>query len=316
MQDWAHAAIFDAGVKGLRTVFDASTVSFDFLIPVLVPLSAFAVTIWLYKSSSKRTYWKIGVGITILFVAVALVFPWLDYHRVQHRLASGAVETKMGYVSGHRRWTERRFTGSSKGVGVTSTHRYTTTTYETFYIGDRFFSFIAGGYPSGASFTNSADPPVNIEDGMLARATYFADNWNDGGLRIVRLELGRPPPDPIVPMIVERVNRSDLHPEFTDLLFRLEAAVKKGDAVALRTMVEFPFRFGGHTLEANDFDTLSMSLFSGPLRQCLVTGTVRRFTEKVGQQSHSLSFGTYFYGFIRTPAGWKLMEFGADGEAM
>lgn len=301
---------------GLRTVFDASTVPFDFLIPALFPLSALAVTVWLYKTGTKRLYWKIGLGVTILLLAVAMIFPWLDHRRVHERLASGAVETKEGIVSGHRRWTERRFTGSTKGVGVTSTHHYTTTTYETFYVSDRFFSFIVGGYPSGASFTNSADPPVNIEDGMFARVSYFADSWNDNGLRIVRLELGSPPPSGIVPAIVETKGRRDLHPEFGDLLSRLEAAVLKSDATALRTMVEFPFRFGGHTLEADEFDTLSMSLLSGPLRHCLATGKVTSVSEKVGQQSYSLSCGPYFYGFIRTPTGWKLIEFGADGEAI
>jgi len=301
---------------GLRTVFDAATVPFDFLIGSLFSLGALAVTVWLYKTGAKRLYWKIGLGVTILFLAVAVIFPWLDYRRVQERVASGAVEVKEGVVSGHRRWTERRFTGSSKGVGVTSTHHYTTTTYETFYIGDRWFSFIVGGYPSGASFTNSADPPVNIEDGMRARATFFADDWNDDDLRIVRLELGSPPPSPIVPAVVVRIDRGDLPREFAALLSRFEAAVMKNDAASLRTMVEFPFRFAGHTLEADEFDTLSMSLLSGPLKYCLATGSIISTSLKVGQQSYSLSCGPQFYGFIRTPAGWKLMEFGADGEAM
>jgi hypothetical protein len=305
---------------GLRTVFDSSAAQFDLLIPVLVPLGALIVTMWLYKTGTKRLYWKIGVGITILFIAVALVFPYLDYRRVKDRLASGAVETKEGLVSGHRRWTERRFTGSTKGVGVTSTHHYTTTTYETFYVGDRFFSFIAGGYPSGASFTNAADPPVIIKDGMRARATYFIDDWNDDGLRIVRLELGPGDGTPVAAMpqaVVPASGQSAeggggaLPSDFAAFRARFGTAVAKGDAAATKAMVNFPFLFGGHTLEADEFDSLWMSLFSEPLRPCLATAKPVAEGDR-----YTLLCGPYGYYFGRTKAGWKLIEFGADGEAM
>lgn len=305
---------------GLRTVFDSGAAQFDFLIPSLFPLGALAVTVWLYKTGTKRLYWKIGVGVTILFVAVALVFPYLDYRRVKDRLTSGAVETKEGIVSGHRRWTERRFTGSSKGVGVTSTHHYTTTTYETFYVGDRFFSFIVGGYPSGASFTNSTDPPVAIKDGMRARVTFFADSWNDDGLRIVRLELGpsdgtaaAATPQVVIPASGQSAGDAAgaLPPDFAAFRARFGAAVTKGDAAATKAMVNFPFLFGGHTLEADEFDSLWMSLFSEPLRPCLATAKPVAEGDR-----YTLFCGPYGYYFGRTRTGWKLIEFGADGEAM
>lgn len=296
---------------GLRTVFDAAAVPFDYLIGSLFPLGALAVTVWLYKTGTKRLYWKIGLGVTILFLAVAVIFPWLDYRRVQERVASGAVETTEGVVSVHRRWTERRFTGSSKGVGVTSTHRYTTTTYEYFYVGGRFFSFIVGGYPSGASFTNSADPPVAIEDGMRAKVTYFADDWNDGQLRIVKLALGSgnvrsspTDPPPTVPNAV-------LPPDLAVFLKRFGKALAAGNADATKEMVNFPFLFGGHTLDVDEFDSLWMSVFSKPLRPCITEGNM------IAEDDRFVQFcGPYSYYFGRTKTGWKLMEFGADGEAM
>jgi len=304
---------------GLRTVFDAAAVPFDFLIGSLFPLGALAVAVWLYKTGTKRLYWKIGLGVSILFLAVAVIFPWLDYRRVQERVASGAVEVKEGMVSGHRRWTERRFTGSTKGVGVTSAHHYTTTTYETFYIGDRWFTFIVGGYPSGASFTNSADPPVEIKDGMRARATFFADDWNDDGLRIVRLELGPGEgalvagPQVVVPASGKsaEAGASPLPSDFAAFRARFGAAVAKGDAAATKELVNFPFLFGGHTLEADEFDSLWMSLFSEPLRPCLATAKPVAEGDR-----YTLFCGPYGYYFGRTKTGWKLMEFGADGEAM
>lgn len=229
------------------------------------------------------------------------------------------METKEGVVSGHRRWTERRFTGSSKGVGVTSTHHYTRTTYETFYVGDRFFSFIAGGYPSGASFTNSADPPVTIKDGMRARVVYFADSWNDDDLRIVRLELGpgnggiATSPQVVVPPSGRSTNGDGrvLPADFAAFRAQFGDAVRKGDAASAKEMVNFPFLFGGHRIEADEFDSLWMSLFSEPLRPCLATAKA-----VVEGDRYRLFCGPYGYYFGRTKAGWKLIEFGADGEAM
>lgn len=303
-------------LAGLRTVYDAGVVSFDFLIPSLFPLVALAVTVWLFKTGTKRVYWKIGLGVALLLAVVAVILPWIDHRRVQAKLAAGEVQTIEGIVSQHKRWKERRFDGTSKGVGVTSTSRYTTTTYEYFYVGDRFFSYVVAG---GASFTNSGDPPVDIRDGMRARVTYFPDDWNDGELRIVKLALG--PGDGTAPMQTAVVvppsgksvgkGSSNLPPDFAAFRTRFGAAVGKGDAASTKAMVNFPFLFGGHTLEADEFDSLWMSLFSEPLRPCLATG------KPIAEDGRYVLFcGPYGYYFGRTPAGWKLIEFGADGEAM
>lgn len=92
---------------------------------------------------------------------------------------------------------------------------------------------------------------------------------------------------------------------------RFGDAVKKGDAEATKTMVNFPFLFGGNTLEADEFDSLWMSLFSEPQRPCLAAG------KPIAEEDRFVLFcGPYGYYFGRTPAGWKLIEFGADGEAM
>jgi hypothetical protein len=303
----------------LRTVFDAGAATFDPLVPMLFPLGALAVTMWFYKTGSRRLYWKIGAGVTVLLLVMAVVFPWIDYRRVHQKLAAGEVQTVEGTVSGYRRWTERRFDGTSKGVGVTTTHRYTKTTFETFYVGDRFFSHIVNGDPSAASFTNGGDPPVAIRDGMQARATYFADSWDDDRLRIVRLELGpgNGAPTANSAVVVPASGKSaggggaSLPADFAAFRKRFGEAVGKGDAAATRTMVNFPFLFGGHTLEADEFDSLWMSLFSEPLRPCLATANAIAEGDR-----YTLFCGPYGYYFARTNAGWKLVEFGADGEAM
>jgi hypothetical protein len=302
---------------GFRTVFDAGAIVFDPLIPSLFPLAALAFAAWLFKTSEKRHYWKLALGLSAALVVLAVVLPWIDHRRVRDRVATGAVESAEGVVSGHRRWAERRFDGTSKGVGVTSTSRYTTTTYETFYVGDRFFSYIVGGYGTNASFTNSGEPPVPIRDGMRARVRYFADSWNDGGLRIVRLELAPGDGAPVAaPMAVPASGGSagakaaNLPADFAAFRARFGSAVAKGDAAATKALVNFPFQFGGHTLEADEFDSLWMSLFSEPLRPCLATATPVAEGDR-----YSLFCGPYGYYFAKTPTGWKLTEFGADGEA-
>lgn len=303
---------------GLRTVFDAGAVAFDPLVPSLFPLGALAVTIWLYKTGSRRLYWKIGTGVTLLLAALTLLYPWVDLRRVQAKLASGEVETIEGVVSQHKYWKERRFNGWSKGVGVTNTARYTTTTYEYFYVGDRFFSYVVGGYSSPASFTNSSDPPVPIRHGMQARVTYFPDGWNDGDLRILRLELGQgggqPPISAAVTVPASGKSAGEggsaLPADFAAFRKRFGEAVSKGDAAATKAMVNFPFLFGGNTLEADEFDSLWMSLFSEPLRPCLTTAKPIAEGDR-----YTLFCGPYGYYFARTNGGWRLVEFGADGEA-
>lgn len=301
---------------GLRTVFDAGAVAFDPLIPMLFPLAALAVTVWLFKTGTKPIYWKIGLGVMLLLAVVVVILPWIDHRRVQAKLAAGEVQTVEGIVSQHKRWKERRFDGWSKGVGVTSTARYTTTTYEYFYVGTRFFSYVVAG---GASFTNSGDPPVDIRDGMRARVTYFSDDWSDGELRIVRLALapgnGATPASTVVvvPPSGKSAGKSSpgLSADFAVFRKRFGEAVRKGDAKATKALVNFPFLFGGNTLETDEFDSLWMSLFSEPLRPCLATATPVAEGDR-----YSLFCGPYGYYFAKTPTGWKLVEFGADGEAM
>jgi len=303
----------------MRTVFDAGAVAFDPLIPALFPLAALAVTAWLYKTAQRRLWWKIGAGVTLLLFGLAIVFPWLDLRHVRGVVAKGDVQTAEGIVSQHKRWTEKRFDGYSKGVGISTTTRYRTTTYEYFYVGDQFFTYVVGGYSSPASFTNSADPPVPIRDGMRARVTYFADSWNDGDKRIVKLELGPGtgviPKAPAVTVAPTGASAGGagvaLPPDFAAFRRRFGEAMTKGDAAAAKTMVNFPFLFGGHEVGADEFDSLWMSLFSEPLRPCLATAKPVKEEDR-----YTLFCGPYGYYFGRTPGGWKLVEFGADGEAM
>jgi hypothetical protein len=302
---------------GMRTVFDAGAIMFDPLLPSLFPLGAFLVAVWLYKTGSNRLYWKIAVGVAVLLAGLMLLLPWLDHRRVQEKRTSGDIQTIEGIVSQHKRWTERRFDGTSKGVGVTSTSRYTYTTYEYFYVGDRFFSYTVNRYPSQASFTNTGDPPIPIRDGMRAKVTYFPDSWNDDDLRIVRLELGpgSGPPQTAAGLSPSGASASavniDLPSDFAAFRQRFGEAVTRGDAVAAKRMVSFPFLFGGHEVGADEFDSLWMSLFSEPLRPCLASAKPVRKGDR-----YSLFCGPYGYYFARTAEGWKLAEFGTDGEAM
>jgi hypothetical protein len=52
-----------------------------------------------------------------------------------------------------------------------------------------------------------------------------------------------------------------------------------------------------------------MSLFAEPLRPCLAAATPVREEDRF-----TVFCGAYGYYFGRTSAGWKLVEFGADGE--
>lgn len=299
----------------MRVVFDASTVKFDFLVPMLFPLAALLVTIWIYKTGRKPLYWKIGAGVALLLTGLTVLLPWADYRHVQGKITSGDVQTAEGIISQHKRWSERRFDGTSKGVGVTSTSRYTTTTYEYFYVGARFFSYVVNRYPSQSSFTNGGNPPVTIADGMSAKVTYFPDGWNDGDLRIVKLALGPAlPTTPSAPFALaprEPSTDTPIAQDFAAFRAQFGAAMTRGDAAATRNLVRFPFLFGGHEVEADEFDSLWMSLFSTPLRPCLATAK-----PIVEDDRYVLFCGPYGYYFDRTASGWKLTEFGTDGEAM
>jgi hypothetical protein len=297
----------------VRIIYDASTMKFDPLLPMLVPLGALIVTLWLYKTASKRLYWKIGAGLTVLLALLVVALPWIDYRHVQAKIASGDVQTAEGIISRHRRWAERRFDGTSKGVGVTSTSRYTTTTYEYFYVGDRFFSYVVNRYPSQVSFTNGSDPPIAITDGMLAKVSYFPDSWNDNDLRIVKLALGPAPASPAAFASLQPKGKpsAPVAPDFAVFRSQFGAAMTKGDATATRAMVHFPFLFGGHDVGADEFDSLWMSLFSAHLRPCLASAP-----PMLEEGRYVLFCGPYGYYFGRTAEGWKLVEFGADGEAM
>lgn len=301
----------------MRIIYDASTMKFSLWPEILFPLAALLVTAWLYKTAIKRLYWKIGVGVTALLAVLTVLLPWIDYRHVQNRIASGEVQTAEGIVSQHKRWSERRFDGTSKGVGVTSTSRYTTTTYEYFYVGDRFFSYVVNRYPNAASFTNGGDPPIEIADGMHAKVAYFPDGWNDDDLRIVKLELGGasplPSPSPTTSTPKQRAAKpaGPVATDFAAFRSQFGAAMTRGDSAATRAMVRFPFLFGGHQVEADEFDSLWMSLFSEPLRPCLASANA------VPEEGRYVLFcGPYGYYFDRTPQGWKLVEFGADGESM
>lgn len=295
----------------MKLVHDAAGTAFDPWLLLLFSLGGLLLTLWLWKSAGRGA-WKWAAIFTLLLALLTVALPFADHARVQARAKAGDIVTAEGPVSGHKRWSERRWAGSSRGVGVTSFDRYDTTTYEYFYVGETPFTFIVNGYPSQASFTNSADPPVAIRDGMWAKAAYFADDWYDSERRITRLELG--PPRGGGPAMLHPAAAPDLGglpDDFAAFRRAFGDAIAREDQASVKALIAFPFAFEGHRLEADEFDSLWMSLFSPPQRPCLTTAKPIREGDRF-----VLFCGPYGYYFGKTAAGWRLIEFGADGEAM
>ncbi|PTD25154.1 hypothetical protein CV103_06165 [Sphingomonas fennica] len=302
----------------MRVVHDAGAMPFDQWVMLAFPLAGIALTLWLWKTAERRLWWKLAAGFALFLGLLTVALPYADHDRVQARAIAGEVTTVEGPINGHRRWTERSFAGSSRGVGVTNFDRYNKTTYEYFYIGDTPFTFIVGGYPSHASFTNAADPPVAIADGMWARAKFFRDDWYNDERRITRLELAPAPPAgarPLSPVSVPQAPPakagSNLPPDFAAFWEGFAAAVGRGNAAAVRPLVAFPFHFDSHELDADEFDSLWMSLFAAPLRPCIAAAAPVREGDR-----YVIFCAGYGYYFAKTASGWKLAEFLADGEAM
>ncbi|XHS00447.1 hypothetical protein ACFB49_20450 [Sphingomonas sp. DBB INV C78] len=300
----------------MRVVHDATAIAFDQWLFLLFPLAAVALTLWLWKTSKRRLYWKLAAGLAVFLALLMVALPIADHNRVQARALSGDVTTVEGPISGHKRWTERRWVGSSRGAGVGSYDRYDTTTYEYFYVGQTPFTFIAGAYPSQASFTNAVDPPVEIKDGMWAKASYFIDDWYDSERRITRLELGPPRPGAPGGMMLAAAPAGPpkvdgLPPDFAAFWIAFADAIAKEDQATVKALTQFPFQFGGHDLGADEFDSLWMSIFSVMQRPCLASARPAK-----EENRFTVFCGPYGYYFGKTATGWKLVEFGADGEDM
>lgn len=287
----------------MTPVFDASTMVFDDYWGLAFPAVALLVTLYMIHRRARRLWLWVGAAMTVLLFLGTFVLPLADHKHVLAAAASAEAITVEGPIRGHRRETYRRFEGTSRGVGVTTTHRYRTVTTEEFWIGDKWFWFEVNGYPSRASFTNAGDPPLPLRDGTWAKATYFTDPWYQDQARIVRLSLRG------IAATDARADKPDA--DFAAFWTGFTDAVTRGDASAARKLTRFPFLFAGTPLDAARFDAVWAGLFPPSLRSCLAQATPLRDGE-----SWTVSCGVYVYVFEKGSDGWRFASFAADPEVM
>ncbi len=298
----------------MKTLFDATTVSFAQYEMLLFPAAALLVTIVVIVRGGARKWRFILGGVTLLLFLLTFVLPLADHLHVQSAAASADIKTVEGAISDHSRVTERRFMGTSRGVGVTTSHNYRTVTTESFHVGQTWFWFEVGGFPSGASFTNAGDPPRGLVNGQRVRIRYFEDPWYQGQKRIVRLEAGETGwtagkvVDPKAKTV--RVDEAGGDPAFTAFWTRFSAAASKGDEAGVKALTRFPFLFAGTPLDAARFDSIWMGIFPAPNRPCFAAATPMKDGDAM-----TVSCGVYVYVFEKGADGWKLASFTADPEA-
>lgn len=287
----------------MKTVFDGSSLPFAQFTDLVFPAIALLVTVFLVQRGHARKWQFIMGGVTLLLFGLVFVLPLADHHHVQAAIKGPEKKVVEGRISGFKHQRERRFTGTSQGVGVTSSHRYTTVTTEQFFIGKTWFWYEIAGFPSRASFTNAGDPPLALKDGMRVRAVYFEDPRYDGQRRIVTLDFAESAAARAAP-----VKSAD--PGFDAFWARFSAAAAKGDASGVKAHTRFPFLFVGTPLDAARFDSVWMGIFPAPNRPCFAAATPVRDGDAM-----SVSCGVYVYVFEKAADGWKLVSFTADPEA-
>lgn len=300
----------------MHLVFDASVQTFDDWWQAVFPVTALVATLYAFVREARPWAKWGGVVLTLFLLFAAIVGPIMDLHHVQAVMREGGTKTVEGPISMHKRETIKRWTGDSRGVGITSTRRYTSTTSEQFYVGNQWFWLRVNGYGSDASFTNSGDPPLPLHDGTMAKVTWFEDPWHGDETRIVRLELGpdsalnsgAPTANAAVPSSLP--GQGKLPSDFAVFWSRFSKAAASGDVAGVAGLTRFPFLFAGTPLDRNRFDTIWMGIFPEPLRPCFATAT----PVKDGN-AMSVSCGVYVYVFEKTASGWRFASFTADPEA-
>lgn len=302
----------------MRLIFDASTQSFDDWWSLVFPAASLLLTMIAFVRDARKLWKWGGVVLTLFLLYATIIGPILDIRHVQAAMREGRTQTVEGRISAHKRETTKRWIGDSKGVGITTTRRYSTTTSEQFYVGRQWFWLRVGGYGSNASFTNSGDPPLPLRDGTRAKVTWFEDPWHGNETRIVRLELG---PDPAasgqpnnaelpgrVPLGAGTTGRTPA--DFAAFWQRFSGAAAKGDEAGVAALTRFPFLFAGTPLNRDRFDSIWMGIFPPPLRSCFTTAVPVKDGDAM-----SVSCGVYVYVFEKDASGWRLASFTADPEA-
>lgn len=99
--------------------------------------------------------------------------------------------------------------------------------------------------------------------------------------------------------------------DFAAFHARWQGAVARGDAAAVAALTRLPFRFEGRLHGAEGFvRTVWPRLFDARLRRCVA----ERAPQAEGAD-RVLVCPPYALYFSAGPEGWRLREFGADGES-
>jgi hypothetical protein len=303
----------------MTLVFDAANVRFDQYVMLLIPGTALLLTLFIALRGGKRKSVIIGGCITAFLFLLTVLLPIADHQHVRAALTDGSAKTAEGVISAHKRETMKRWTGSARGVGISSFNSYTSSTSEQFFVGQQWFWLRVGGFPSGASFTNAADPPLPLNDGTWVRVTWFNDPWNGDETRILRLEIDQrsatqaPRAAPAGGARMGQpvaASTSGLPADFAAFWKGFSAAAASGDSAGVRALTRFPFLFAGTPVDAARFSSIWMGIFPEPLRPCFATAT----PVKDGD-AWSLSCGAYVYMFEKGASGWQFTDFTADPEA-
>ncbi|MBO9499977.1 MAG: hypothetical protein J7483_11025 [Novosphingobium sp.] len=297
----------------MKILFDSSTIAFSQYLELIFPAVA-ALIAFVMAARGARRRWVIGMAALSLFLfALVFLLPLADHMHVQAAAKGPDIKTIEGVISDHSRVTERRFTGTSSGVGVTTTHNYRTVTTESFHVGPVWFWFDVNGFPSAASFTNAGDQPWRLANGQHVRISYFEDSWYQGQRRITRIAASeaRWQAGAVVDPKMKAVGGDKpADPGFDAFWQRFSAAASKGDAAGVKALTRFPFLFAGTPLDAGRFDSIWMGIFPAPNRPCFAAATPARDGDAM-----SVSCGVYVYVFEKGADGWKLASFTADPEA-
>lgn len=107
------------------------------------------------------------------------------------------------------------------------------------------------------------------------------------------------------------VPRSGAQPaSFAEFLGSFRAALAAGNAAELATLVQTPFLYQGQSLDTAGVQRVVPELFTPALARCLATAE-----PQAEQDRQVLYCAPYTFYFGPTGAGYRLLEFGADGEA-
>jgi hypothetical protein len=293
------------------TVFDAADARFDpylLIVPVIVLIVAGVIF-----ARARSPGWRyFGGGIVALVGLLFMALPIADLYHVRAALTDGSAKSLEGVISQHKRETVRRWAGRSTGVGISNANRYTTSTTEQFYAGPQWFWLRVNGFPSGASFTNGADPPLDLVDGTRVRITWFNDPWFNDETRILKFEMEKTlPSGTAAQRFTPAASDTDSLPsDFKSFWARFSQAAGKGDREGVKALTRFPFSFEGTPLNSDRFDNIWIGIFPAPLRPCFQTAQPLSDGE-----NYSVSCGVYVYVFEKDAQGWHLASFTADPEA-